>query len=86
MDGNVITVATDSGETKVNLGADSTIQLFELGTPSGLSTGDRVLVIASGVAETETRPKAPGFLGAEGLNLNDSGAGRGTLSRPARSS
>ena len=52
VDGNVFTVTTDSGETQVNLDDDSTIQLYDVGTPGDLSPGDRVLVIASGDVES----------------------------------
>ncbi len=52
VDGNVFTVTNDSGETLVNLGDDSTIQIYEEGAPDDLSPGDRVLVILSGGAET----------------------------------
>ncbi len=51
VDGNVFTVATDSGETQVSLNDDSTIQIYEEGAPGDLSPGDRVLVILSGDAE-----------------------------------
>ena len=77
VDGNVLTVTTDSGETKVNLGDESTIQLFESGTPSDLSTGDRVLVIASGANEIGdpvdaasvivNPPEGTGIFGGEGF-------------------
>ena len=52
VDGNVFTVTTDAGETQVNLGDDSTVQLYESGTAADLSPGDRVLVFPSGEAES----------------------------------
>ncbi len=52
VDGNLITVTTDSGETQVILGDDSTVQTFDAGTVGDLSLGDRVLVIYSGDVES----------------------------------
>ena len=42
-----LTVATDSGETRVNLGDQVPVQIYETGTLEDISTGDRVLVINS---------------------------------------
>ena len=52
VDGNVLTVATDSGETLVSLGDDLVIQIYETATAGDLSPGDRVLVIVSGDVES----------------------------------
>ena len=52
VDGNLITVTTDSGETQVTIDEDSTIQIYEAGTVNDLSTGDRVTVILAGDAES----------------------------------
>ena len=51
VDGNLLTVTTESGETQVNLTDDATIQLYESGTAADLSPGDQVLVFASSSAE-----------------------------------
>ena len=51
VDDNVFTVTTDSGETQVTLGEESTIQIYETATAGDLSTGDRVLVRVSGDIE-----------------------------------
>ena len=48
VDGNILTVTTDSGETQVTLDDDSTIQTFLEGIADDISSGDRVLVISSG--------------------------------------
>ena len=42
-----LTVATDSGETRVNLGDQVAVQIYETGMLEDISTGDRVLVINS---------------------------------------
>ena len=42
-----LTVATDSGETRVNLGDQVAVQIYETGTLEDISTGDRVLVVNS---------------------------------------
>lgn len=42
-----LTVATDSGETRVNRGDQVAVQIYETGTLEDISTGDRVLVINS---------------------------------------
>ena len=52
VDGNLITVTTDSGETQVTIDEDSTVQIYEAGTVNDLSTGDRVTVILAGDAES----------------------------------
>ena len=52
VDGNLITITTDSGETQVTIGEDSTIQIYEAGTFDDLSVGDRVMVILTGEAES----------------------------------
>ena len=77
VDGNLFTVTTDSGETQVNLGDDSTIQLYESGSVGDLSPGDRVLVIASGDVESGAPvdaasvivnpPEGAGLFGAGGF-------------------
>ncbi|NQW24129.1 MAG: hypothetical protein HQ475_11850 [SAR202 cluster bacterium] len=51
VDGNLLTVTTDSGETQVNLAEDATVQLYESGTSADLSPGDQVLVFAASSAE-----------------------------------
>jgi hypothetical protein len=43
--GSGLTVATESGETQVNLGDQVAIQIYETGTVDDISEGDRVLVI-----------------------------------------
>ena len=53
VDGNLITIATDLGETRVVLGDDSTVQTFEAGTVADLSLGDRIFVIYTGDIESE---------------------------------
>ena len=45
--GSVLTVAADSAETRVNLGDQVAVQIYETGTLEDISTGDRVLVINS---------------------------------------
>ena len=52
VDGNSFTVNTETGETAVNLGDDSTITRFETGTANDLSPGDRVVVVTSGDVES----------------------------------
>lgn len=46
-DGGRITVATDSGETQVNLADDLEVQVYREGTPDDISSGDPVLVISA---------------------------------------
>jgi hypothetical protein len=45
--GSGLTVATESGETQVNLRAQVAVQIYETGTAGDISAGDRVLVITS---------------------------------------
>ena len=45
--GGGLTVAADSGETRVNLGDQVAVQIYETGTLEDISMGDRVLVINS---------------------------------------
>jgi hypothetical protein len=42
-----ITVATDSGDTQVNLADDLEVQVYREGTPDDISSGDQVLVIST---------------------------------------
>ena len=46
-DDGQITVATNSGETRVNLAGDPEIQVYREGTPDDISSGDQVLVISA---------------------------------------
>lgn len=48
VDGNILTITTDAGETLVTLGDDSTIQNFATGAAEDLSNGDPVMVIGTG--------------------------------------
>ncbi len=52
VNGNILTITTDSGESQVILGEGSTIQTHETGTAGNLSSGDRVLVVATGDLES----------------------------------
>ena len=74
--GGVLTVITESGETRVNLGEQVAIQIYETGTLEDISTGDRVLVITatddeSGEPVTTTsivvNPPEGGFGGGGGF-------------------
>ena len=74
--GGVLTVITESGETRVNLGEQVVIQIYETGTLEDISTGDRVLVITatddeSGEPVTTTsivvNPPEGGFGGGGGF-------------------
>ena len=77
VDGNVLTITTDSGESQVTLGDDSTIQRYETGTAEKLSSGDLVLVIATGDIESGdpvdvasvivNPPEGGGIFGARGF-------------------
>ena len=53
VNGNVLSITTDLGESQVTLGDDSTIQVYGTGTTEDLAGGDRVLVIAIGDLESE---------------------------------
>jgi hypothetical protein len=44
---NRLTIATDSGETQVNLANDLEVQVYLEGTPDDISSGDQVLVITT---------------------------------------
>ena len=52
IDGNAFTVTTDSGEIQVMLNDDSIIRIFSVGTADEISSGDQVLVIASGETQS----------------------------------
>lgn len=52
VDSNSLTLTTDSGETRLVLGDDSTVQTFAAGTVGDLSLGDRIFVIYTGDIES----------------------------------
>ncbi|PKB71331.1 MAG: hypothetical protein BZY87_05610 [SAR202 cluster bacterium Io17-Chloro-G6] len=47
VDGSLITVVTNSGEKRVNLGDLLTVQVYETATSDDLSEGDRVLIVTT---------------------------------------